>query len=148
VGQCHDSVKIWKTMKKRRPHGLLSPAIATLVLQKFGSALRTVVIAPLGYQDLQLFDFERNLSRSPDTRAELSSDEPIFKNHRTRAYEWHRALVARQDRAKCEYCLRQVLKKSTQPSKSYLGPSQSSITVQELEEICCWGSNWKSCSLD
>jgi len=122
--------------------------IATQVLQTFGPALRTVVIAPLEYTGLTRFDYDRNLRRSPDMDAKLSSFRPIYKKHRTRAYKWYRALVARQDRAQCEDCLRQVLQNAPNLRKVILVHCNPSITDQELKEICYPRSSGKKCPLN
>jgi len=122
--------------------------IATLMLQRFGPALRTVIISPLEYRGLEEFDHHRNLRRTPDTHTKLSSNHSIHKEHRDRAYKWHRALVARQNRTKCQDCLRQVLRYAPNLRKVIFTHRNRSITDQELEEICCWESNWKSCPLD
>jgi len=122
--------------------------IATMMLQRFGPALRTVIISPLEYRGLEQFDHHRNLRRTPDTHTKLSSNHSIYKEHRDRAYKWHRALVARQNRNKCQDCLQQVLRHAPNLRKVIFTHRNCSITDQELEEICCWESNWKSCPLD
>jgi hypothetical protein len=119
-------------------------AIATLMLQKFGSALRTVVISSLEYRGLRKSDHHGTLRKSPDTQTNLLSNYSILKKHRARAYEWHRALVARQDRPKCQDCLRRVLRDAPNLGKVIFTHRNRSITDQELNEICCW----KSCPLD
>ena len=113
-----------------------------------GPALRTVVIAPLEYQRLEGMNYDKKRRWLPDTHAELSSDDSTFSGHRNLAYEWNRALVARQDRAHYEDCLRQVLQNAPNLRKVILVHRNPSITDQELKEICCLGSNWKSCRLD
>jgi len=84
--------------------------MATLMLQRFGPAIRTVTISPLEYRRLKRFNYDRNLRRLPNTHTKLSSDDSIYKEHRHRAYEWHCALVVRQNRPNCRDCLRRVLR--------------------------------------
>jgi len=122
--------------------------IATLMLQRFGPTLRTVIISPLEYRGLKQFDYDRNLRRAPNTPTKLSSNHSIYKKHRDRAYKWHRALVARQNPINVQDCLRQVLRHAPNLRKVIFTHRNRSITDQELKEICCRKSNWKSCPLN
>jgi hypothetical protein len=111
--------------------------IVILMLQRFGPALRIVIISPLEYRGLEQFDHHRNLRRTPNTHTKLSSNHSIYKEHQDRAYKWHRALVARQNRTKCQDCLRQVLRHALNLRIVIFTHRNRFITNQELKKICC-----------
>jgi hypothetical protein len=111
--------------------------IAIMMLQRFGPALRIVIISPLEYRELKQFDHHRNLRRTLDTHTKLSSNHLIYKEHRDRAYKWHRALVVRQNRIKCQDCLQQVLRHASNLRKVIFTHRNCFITNQELKKICC-----------